>query len=155
MITLGPELEAAIRTEGEKAYPNECCGIILGTLVPGQLSIEGPAGAEQYHRLAEGIIPIANAREAEEQYHRFQIEPEDLMKAELEARRQKREVLGFYHSHPDHPARPSEFDREYALPFYSYIIVGVEQAKAKDFRSWELRPDRSAFEEEEINFLHT
>jgi proteasome lid subunit RPN8/RPN11 len=58
--------------------------------------------------------------------------------------------LGFYHSHPDHPARPSEFDREYALPFYSYIITAVTQGKAGDLTSWVLETDRSAFNEETI-----
>jgi proteasome lid subunit RPN8/RPN11 len=138
MIGLSAELTAAIRREGEAAYPDECCGILLGR-IPG----EG-------RRIVEAVMPIVNAREAEERYHRFRIEPEDFMRAEKEARKQGRDVLGFYHSHPDHPARPSDYDREYALPFYSYIIVAVEGGKAGDFTSWELAADRSAFFPETI-----
>jgi proteasome lid subunit RPN8/RPN11 len=140
MIRLSEELEARIRREGEAAYPNECCGIILG--VP----------EEDGTRRAEALKPVLNAREQEEQYHRFRIESEDLMKAELEARKQKRDVLGFYHSHPDHPSRPSEFDRENALPFYSYIIIAVEQGRSAAITSWELTADSREFKQEEITW---
>jgi proteasome lid subunit RPN8/RPN11 len=125
----------AIRAQGEKAYPNECCGILLGAL------------SDDDTRILENILPIDNAREQAEQYHRFEIEPEDLLRAEKEAKAQNREVLGFYHSHPDHPARPSEYDRNNALPFYSYIIVSVEKKKAASLTSWRLSGDREIFEE--------
>jgi proteasome lid subunit RPN8/RPN11 len=74
------------------------------------------------------------------------------MRAELEAREQKKDILGFYHSHPDHPSRPSEFDRENALPFYSYIITAVEQGRAAAISSWELTADRREFKQEEITW---
>jgi proteasome lid subunit RPN8/RPN11 len=138
MIVLSAEWSAAIRAEGERAYPNECCGVLLGVMDEG--------GKKQM----SGIIPIENAREAEEQYHRFRIEAEDLMKAELAARKQGWEVLGFYHSHPDHPACPSDYDREYALPFYSYVIVSVERGKAAELTSWELTADRGEFNGEMV-----
>jgi proteasome lid subunit RPN8/RPN11 len=143
MIALGDEWEQAIRAEGEKAYPNECCGILLGAL-------DEAAGSGTVMRNAEGIIPIENSREEAEQYHRFEIQPEDLMRAELAARKAGRDVLGFYHSHPDHPAEPSDFDREHALPYYSYLIVSVEKGRAANVRSWELTPDREQFLEEEL-----
>jgi proteasome lid subunit RPN8/RPN11 len=95
--------------------------------------------------VVEAIVPIENAWDAGEQYHRFQISPEDMMQAEREARKRGLDVLGFYHSHPDHPARPSDFDREQALPFYSYIITAVEQGRAGELASWELKTDRSEF----------
>jgi len=136
LVNLG-EWTAAIRSEGESAYPNECCGILLG---------RGAGEAKQ----VEEIIPIDNAREEAEQYHRFRIEPEDLMKAEKTARKQGRDVLGFYHSHPDHPARPSDYDREHALPFYSYVILEVHEGRAGELTSWELTEDRTAFMEEKI-----
>ena len=139
MIRLPAQLQNAIRTEGEKAYPNECCGVLLGAINSGDDC-----------RTVENIMPIHNAREAEEQYHRFKIEPEDFVRAEKEARRQNNEVLGFYHSHPDHPARPSEYDRNNALPFYSYLIVSVEQKKAAALTSWRLTEDRKLFIEEVI-----
>lgn len=136
MIRLPAQWQNAIRAEGEKAYPNECCGVLLGAIYSDD------------DRLVKNIIPITNTREAAEQYHRFKIEAEDLLYAEKEARRQNNEVLGFYHSHPDHPARPSEYDRNNALPFYSYIIVSVEKSKALELTSWRLTEDRKEFLEE-------
>jgi proteasome lid subunit RPN8/RPN11 len=137
MIALKAETERRIREEGEKAYPDECCGFLLG-----RFNDDGG-------RRAETIIPVANAREAEEQYHRFVIRPEDFMRAEKEARRQNRDIIGIYHSHPDHPARPSEYDREQAMPFYSYVIVAVEAGRAAELTSWELADNREQFFEEE------
>jgi proteasome lid subunit RPN8/RPN11 len=137
MITLTKGLEDAIRDAGDRTYPNECCGIILGRIADDS-------------RVAEDIIPIENAREAGEQYHRFRIEPEDLMQAELAARKRKLDVLGFYHSHPDHPAKPSDYDKEHALPYYSYIITAVDLGVTWDITSWELKTDRSEFVQEHI-----
>jgi proteasome lid subunit RPN8/RPN11 len=143
MIKLSAQWQKAIRAEGENAYPNECCGVLLGAI------------NNNDDRLVEHIIPITNTREAEEQYHRFKIEAEDLLRAEKEARRKNNEVLGFYHSHPDHPARPSEYDRNNALPFYSYIIVSVkkspEKSKAAELTSWRLTEDRKEFLEELVH----
>ncbi|MDR2134913.1 MAG: M67 family metallopeptidase [Treponema sp.] len=138
MIKLSAPWQNAIRAEGEKVYPNECCGILLGAI------------CDDDSRVVEDIIPIDNAREREEQYHRFKIEPEDFMRAEKEAAARGRDVLGFYHSHPDHPARPSGYDRDNAVPFYSYIIVSIEKAKASALTSWRLSDDREEFFEEEI-----
>jgi proteasome lid subunit RPN8/RPN11 len=138
MIQLPAQYLDAIRTEGENAYPNECCGILLGAI------------SDDDKRLVENIFPITNAREQAEQYHRFEIEPEDLLRAEKEAKAQNRETLGFYHSHPDHPAQPSEYDRNNAFPFYSYIIVSVEKKKATDLTSWRLSGDRKEFFEEVV-----
>jgi proteasome lid subunit RPN8/RPN11 len=138
MIRVSAQWQDMIRAEGERAYPSECCGVLLGAI------------HDDDNRLIENIIPINNAREHDEQYHRFKIEPEDLMRAEKEAKAQKREVLGFYHSHPDHPARPSEYDRNNAFPFYSYIIVSVEKSKSAKLTSWRLTDDRKEFLEELI-----
>ncbi|MDR0563997.1 MAG: M67 family metallopeptidase [Azoarcus sp.] len=142
MIRLSLSLSQAIRAEGEKTYPNECCGILLGV-------VDGSNA-----RMATEIIPINNAREADEQYHRFRIEADDFMRAENLAREKGCDVLGFYHSHPDHPARPSGYDQDYALPFYSYIIVSVEKGKATHLTSWELRANRSQFDEEGVFYEH-
>jgi proteasome lid subunit RPN8/RPN11 len=136
MIRLSDQWRTAIRAEGEKAYPNECCGVLLGAIY------------NDDSRIVENIISINNAREREEQYHRFKIEPEDVLRAEKEARAQNRSVLGFYHSHPDHPAQPSGYDRNNAFPFYSYIIVSVEKSKAAKLTSWRLTDDRKEFLEE-------
>jgi len=126
-------MEAEIRTAGEAAYPDECCGVLIGGI--------DNDGA----KIAKRAEAVNNSREDGEKYHRFLITPEDVFRAEKTARAAKLELLGFYHSHPGHPASPSEYDREHALPFYSYVIVSVENGKAKDIRSWELSSDRTIF----------
>jgi len=127
-----------IKVEGERAYPNECCGVLIGAL------------DEAGEKSVTGILPILNEFSEGEQYHRFLITPENMLDAEKKARSLKLDVLGFYHSHPDHPAKPSDFDREHALPFYSYMITAVEKGAAKETTSWVLLDDRSAFDLEEI-----
>ncbi|MDR3318602.1 MAG: M67 family metallopeptidase [Clostridiales bacterium] len=133
MIELSPSLIAAIRGEGEKSYPDECCGFLLGS-----------------ERAVKELVPVINAREDGERYHRFRIEPDEFMRTELAARKKKLDIVGFYHSHPDHPAAPSEYDREHALPCYSYIIVAVEKGRACKMTSWLLAESRSEFTEEKI-----
>jgi len=96
---------------------------------------------------------INNAREESERRHRFLITPEDMLHAEQTARAAKLEVIGFYHSHPDYPASPSEYDRDHALPFYSYVIVSVEKGKAKELLSWELSHDRTVFFPDKIEII--
>jgi proteasome lid subunit RPN8/RPN11 len=135
VISLSHEVALSIRTEGERAYPDECCGFLLGR-------------AGETDRTVAEILPVQNDREEEERYHRFAIGPDDFMRAEREACRLGLDVLGFYHSHPDHPAIPSDFDREPALPFNSYVIISVEGGRAGDITSWELSLDRAKFERE-------
>jgi proteasome lid subunit RPN8/RPN11 len=137
MIALKAEAEQRIREAGERAWPNECCGFVLGHEEAGE-------------KRADAVLAVENAWEAGEQYHRFVMTAEDFMKAEQEARRRRREILGIYHSHPDHPARPSEYDREQALPVYSYLIVSVLGGRAAEMTSWELTGNRDQFLEEEI-----
>jgi proteasome lid subunit RPN8/RPN11 len=144
MISFAAGTADAIRAEGEKNYPHECCGAILGRAADPCISGDGGL------RAAKAVVPIENAREAEAQYHRFIIEADDVMRVELAARKQGLDILGFYHSHPDHPARPSDYDQEHALPFYSYVIVAVEKGGAAALTSWRLTADRSGFVEEEI-----
>jgi len=139
MLKLSSELEKNIRAEGETAYPNECCGILIGDV--------DNAGVKTAMR----GIPINNASEGSEQYHRFLIKPEDMMKAEQTARSMKLDVIGFYHSHPDHPSAPSGYDKDHALPFYSYVIVSVDKGKAQILTSWELKDDRTDFTQEVIS----
>ena len=94
--------------------------------------------------------PISNAREESAKRNRFLIEPEELMKGESYARAKDLEVVGFYHSHPESPAVPSQYDLEHAWPTYSYIIVSVINRKAGDLFSWEQEQDRSKFLREEM-----
>jgi len=96
MIHLTAAVENLIRAEGEKAYPNECCGALFGDT------------DDSGRRVVGDIFPIHNGREAEEQYHRFVIEPDDFLASEKAARERGFDVIGFYHSHPDHPAVPSD-----------------------------------------------
>ncbi|MDR2076916.1 MAG: M67 family metallopeptidase [Desulfovibrio sp.] len=133
MIRLERHLRRDIRAEGEAAYPDECCGILLGTV-----------DARDTRTVAK-LRPVVNAREAGERYHRFRMEADDILRAERLARSEGLDILGFYHSHPDQPAVPSGYDREYALPWYSYVIVAVLRGKARSMTFWTLAEDRSRF----------
>lgn len=130
-------LARQIEAEGAKAYPNECCGIMIGR-------------DEGRKRIVERLEPVANEFEAGEQYHRFLITPAVLMRAEKLAGGVGKLVLGFYHSHPDHPARPSEYDREHAWPFYSYVIVAITKREPTDMTSWVLDEQTETFRRQDI-----
>jgi len=137
MLTVPPTLLRDLQAHGEAAYPNEGAGLLLGTVTP-----EGKTVAD--------ILPLSNEWEAGEQYHRYMITPQDMLRCEHEAARRGLDVVGIFHSHPDHPAQPSTMDRDWALPFFSYVITSVEKAQAVVSRAWLLREDRSAFDEEVI-----
>jgi proteasome lid subunit RPN8/RPN11 len=128
-----------IRDHGREAYPHECCGLLIGRT-------KGDA------KTVVDLRPVQNSR-SDSRETRYVIDPRDLYLAEKEARNRDLDVIGIYHSHPDHPARPSEFDREHAFPWYSYIIVRIARGLAEDLASWTLRDDRSAFDGEEL-FIH-
>ena len=138
MIELTQDIARQISAEGEKAYPNECCGALFGHFL-----------ANSDARVT-AIFPIVNARESEEQYHRFVITADDSLRAERAALARDVDVVGYYHSHPDHPAIPSEYDREHALPFYAYVIVAVAQRQAEALTSWRLTQDRLRFLQEDV-----
>ena len=138
MIELTEEQLAGIRQHGERDYPFECCGLMLG-----RFESDG-------RKIVAETYPISNAREEEAKRNRFLIRPEELMRGEKYAREKHLDVVGFYHSHPDERAVPSKYDLEHAWPTYSYIVVSVEKGRAVDLRSWEMEPDRSRFNEEEI-----
>lgn len=139
MITLGENHLDEIRRHGERDYPYECCGLLVGRF--------GEGGRKT---VAE-LFPISNAREEEAKRRRFLIRPEELLAGERRARSLGLDVVGFYHSHPDHPAAPSQYDLEHAWPTYSYVIVSVREGRAADLTSWEQDADRSRFNPEEIN----
>ena len=138
MIQLNPDHLAAVRRHGESDYPHECCGLLIGALRNG-----GSKSVDE-------VYPISNAREASARRNRFLISPEELLRGERHARGRQLEVIGFYHSHPDCPAVPSQFDLDNAWPVYSYLIVSVRQGRAEELLSWELLADRSRFEAEVI-----
>ena len=136
MLRLPKNLDQEIRAHGAKDYPNECCGAMLGT--------DGDSGRE-----VRSLFPLVNRRD-DSPRNRFSITPEDFRAAEKAASERGLDLLGWYHSHPDHPARPSEFDREHAWPWYSYVIVSVDGGVPKDLTSWQLEDDRSKFQPETI-----
>jgi proteasome lid subunit RPN8/RPN11 len=118
----------------EFAYPDEGAGFLLG-------EIEGDL------RRVRAILPLPNAREATARHNRFLITPQDYARAEQRAAQLACDVLGVFHSHPDSPNIPSEYDRQWALPFFAYLITTVHQGKAAQHRVWVLREDRSGFDE--------
>ena len=137
MITISEKELTQIRAHGVSDYPYECCGLLLGRFGPEE-------------KIVTEIFPISNAREESAKRNRFLITPEELIRGERYAREHDLEVVGFYHSHPDSPAVPSQYDLEHAWPTYSYIIVSTSAQKANDLFSWEQEPDRSRFNQEEI-----
>ena len=137
MISISEQLLKTIREHGVRDYPYECCGLLLG-----RYEADGKVVRETY--------AISNAREESAKRNRFLIEPAELMRGERYARSKDLEVVGFYHSHPDSPARPSQYDLEHAWPTYSYIIVSTSEGDSGDLFSWEQEPDRSRFNQEEI-----
>jgi len=138
VIALSEQQIREMRTHGERDYPFECCGLLLGSF------------EKDGHKAVVETYPISNAREEEAKRNRFLIQPEELLQGERYARENGIDVVGFYHSHPDSPAAPSQYDLDHAWPTYSYIIVSVSSERAEDLRSWEMEADRSRFNTEEI-----
>ncbi len=136
MLRISEEIARQIRARGVATYPHECCGALLGR--------EDHAGRE-----VASLLPLANRREDSPQ-NRFSVAAEDVRAAEKAASEGGLELLGWYHSHPDHPAWPSEYDREHAWPWYSYVIVSVAAGTAGELTSWRLADDRATFLREEI-----
>jgi proteasome lid subunit RPN8/RPN11 len=140
-LILTAEQATQIESEGVAAYPNECCGAMLG-----KDTTEGSHVRRTVHRLEK----LTNSFTTDEQYHRFSLDPRELMQLDKRAGEAGLAVLGFYHSHPDHPARPSETDRQNAWPFYSYVIVAIEKRQAVDLTSWQLDESSEQFKPEQI-----
>lgn len=137
MVYLTEEHIKQIEAHGERTFPYECGGMLIGRFENGKKTVLE-------------LLPMENAAAEAEQHNRVLILPKDVLRAERFARAKKLDVVGYYHSHPDHPAIPSQFDLDHALPVWTYIIVSVESGKAVDVRAWEMENDRSRFNEEEI-----
>ena len=131
-LTLDGGALAAIRDHGRDAYPNECCGALLGR---------------------DGVVAetfaLPNTTE-EGPRRRFLVRPSDYRAAEARAASSGHELLGFYHSHPDHPARPSQYDLDHAWPSFSYVIISVREGEPGALTSWRLREDRTQFDPEDV-----
>lgn len=136
-LHLPPDILAEIYAHGEQAYPEEGAGLLLGRDDGGR-------------REVSALLPLNNSREDGSRHNRYLLTAEDMLAGEQEAMRRGLDIVGVFHSHPDHPNRPSEFDREWALPWYSYLITSVMQARAAGSRSWRLSDDREHFIEETI-----
>lgn len=140
-LWIGAECVEKIRAHGVETYPHECCGALLGR--------DSDAAEDGRPREILEVFPLVNQREDSPQ-NRFSVSARDVIAAEKAARAQGLDVIGWYHSHPDHPAQPSEYDREHAWPWYSYVIVSVRERAAREMTSWRLREERDRYDEEEI-----
>ena len=135
-LVLTPTADAAIRGHGRDAFPHECCGALLGR-----------------DRAVKEAFALPNTTE-EGPRRRFLVRAEDYRVAEKRARHTGLDLLGFYHSHPDHPAKPSQFDLDHAWPSFSYVIVSVMAGRDERLTSWQLQEDRSAFGEEPVEIIN-
>src|SRR5580693_2820162 len=143
-LKISPELADKIRAHGAQTYPHECCGALLGR----DTGVADRGGYREIHALH----PLVNRRD-DSPNARFSVTSQDVLDAEKAARQQGLEVVGWYHSHPDHPARPSQYDRDHAWPWYSYIIVSVQKGEPRDTTSWRLHDDRAAYDPEMIEVV--
>ena len=137
MIRVPGSLLDLIRREGERSYPAECCGVIGGRVAP--------------VKEATRLVPIANRRTDDP--HRYLIGPEDLRRVEQALSKEGWEILGYYHSHPDHPAVPSAFDAAHAWPWYSYLIVEIREGRSGDLAAWVLHHEEPALEPEPLEIV--
>jgi proteasome lid subunit RPN8/RPN11 len=138
-LKIGEHLMRRIHAHGVETYPHECCGALLGR------------DGDSFREVID-LVPLANRRD-DSPRNRFELTPDDVRLAEKTAREKQVELLGWYHSHPDAPARPSEYDREHAWPWYSYVIVSVQKGEPRDTTSWRLQDDRIAYDPESIETL--
>jgi proteasome lid subunit RPN8/RPN11 len=138
IIRLTTDQLTAIEAHGESTYPNEGAGFLLGR-IPDPETL-----------LIEVVLPVDNKREVEAQYNRYELSPKDYMRAELEAAKQGVDLVGVFHSHPDHPSEPSVFDRDHALPHFAYLITSVQAGKAAITQAWRLHEGRDRFDEDRL-----
>ncbi len=137
-LDISEEALKVMQQHAEEAYPYECCGFFYGV--------------EEESRKIEEARPVTNSKEGD-QRRRFEVSPRDYMQAERYADESGKTLLGVYHSHPDHPARPSEHDLKQAVPYFSYIILSVQKGKVAGVTSWQLDNANKEFEEETINHV--
>jgi proteasome lid subunit RPN8/RPN11 len=139
MLKIPKPILSAIWDHAEHHYPNESAGVILGQV-------------EADFRIAEATIPLKNNFRQDSRHNRYLIRPEDMLEVEQSAEKLGLDVIGVFHSHPDHPAKPSDYDREWALPWYSYLITSIRRGNVINSRSWRLS-DKRQFSEEELQIL--
>ncbi len=152
-LWISGHLAEKIRAHGAETYPFECCGALLGRDSGAVSESDRGRGLQTPAREILQLFPLVNRRD-DSPRNRFSVTAQDVLEAEKAAREQGLEVVGWYHSHPDHPARPSEYDRDHAWPWYSYIIVSVQNGAPQDMTSWRLNDDRAEFSREGIEIRH-
>ena len=151
-IQLSTQQLQSIRSHGEREYPNECCGMLLGRADDALKEVSEVVPLKNLRidsSRAQELLPLDDP-DRESEKNRFLIDPQQQVRVERDARARGLDVLGYYHSHPDHPARPSNYDREHAWPWYSYIILSVARGKADEITSWVLSEDRARFDPEHL-----
>lgn len=132
-LTIPEALLATIRGEAEAGYPHEACGFLIGRL--------GDEGTGEI----QAVLAAVNTRSGEDRRRRYLIEPDTYLQAERNADANDRDIVGFWHSHPDAPARPSSYDLEHAWPVLAYVIVAIAGGRASEVAAWRLAEDRSGF----------
>ena len=128
-----------IMAHGEKTFPEECCGVLIGS-------------KNEFVYIKE-VKPMKNINEGKKE-RRYNIDPMDLVKLDKEVEEKGLELLGIYHSHPNHSSRPSKFDLEHAWPNFSYLVLSVNEGKSELLTSWRLKQDRKEFLQEKIEILN-
>jgi len=152
-LWISGHLAEKIRLHGAETYPHECCGALLGRDGSAMAGTDPEKDKLTPSREIVALFPLVNRRD-DSPRNRFSVSVDDVRAAEKAARELGLEVVGWYHSHPDHPARPSAYDRDHAWPWYSYIIVSVQNGAPQDMTSWRLNDDRQEFSPEGIEIRH-
>jgi proteasome lid subunit RPN8/RPN11 len=138
-VVVSSEILSEIEAHASDTYPEECCGLLLGKFEK-----------DSKLKVADRSKRMENVFLKEERFHRYTIDPKEFLTAESEAEKTGLEIVGIYHSHPNAPAKPSEFDTKHAWPTLSYVVVSVRDSRPEQMRSWVLKDDRSEFEPEEL-----
>ncbi|MDA4130319.1 MAG: M67 family metallopeptidase [Thaumarchaeota archaeon] len=138
-VVLHPQTTSLMESHAASSYPEECCGLLLG-------SYEDNSRIKRVNEAKR----MSNIFQKEERYHRYTIDPKEYLKVENEAESMGFEVVGIYHSHPEAPAKPSQFDMVYAWPTLSYVVISVKNKVPAEAKSWILKNDRSEFIQEEL-----
>jgi len=137
-VVISAALQGRNFAQLQQNYPNEGGGFLLGQIVGETVTVQD-------------VRPVENVAQSEEQYHRYFMTPTDWARLEDEADARNLTIVGYYHSHPESPAIPSEYDRVHALPNFTYLITSVRNAQAVEFRGWQLSQNRDQFVETEIH----
>jgi proteasome lid subunit RPN8/RPN11 len=150
ILQLSPEHRQIIYSHAENTYPEECCGLIIGHITTESKTVVEVIPTENDWSPATAPDFLPDDTEYSKK-RRYSIAPKYLLQVQKEARDRKLNIIGIYHSHPDYPAKPSEFDRQFAWQEYSYIIISVQSGKARDIKSWAL-DDNHQFQQEAIEY---